>query len=86
MISSHRNPAQNDTFKDQTRIYIEPVKRLAFAGSGVRTVGGGGGVRGSTSSPLTVEKKVKSSLFATIRFFFRAEVVFFCAISNLLIM
>ena len=31
MIASHRNLAQNDLFKDQTVIYIEPVKRLAFA-------------------------------------------------------
>ena len=31
MIASHRNHAQIDTFKDQTQIYIEPVKRLAFA-------------------------------------------------------
>ena len=31
MIASHRNLAQIDTFKDQTQIYIEPVKRLAFA-------------------------------------------------------
>ena len=31
MIASHRNLAQMDTFKDQTQIYIEPVKRLAFA-------------------------------------------------------
>ena len=31
MIASHRNLAQMDTFKDQTQIYIERVKRLAFA-------------------------------------------------------
>ena len=31
MTANHRNLAQIDTFKDQTQIYIEPVKRLAFA-------------------------------------------------------
>ena len=31
MITSHRNLAQIDTFKDQTQIYVEPVKRFAFA-------------------------------------------------------
>ena len=31
VIASHRNLAQIDTFKDQTQIYIERVKRLAFA-------------------------------------------------------
>ena len=31
MIASLRNLAQIDTFKHQTQIYIEPVKRLAFA-------------------------------------------------------
>ena len=31
MIASHRNLAQIDTFKDQTQIYIEPVKQLAIA-------------------------------------------------------
>ena len=33
VIASHRNLAQIDTFKDQIQIYIEPVKRLAFAAS-----------------------------------------------------
>ena len=31
MIASHRDLAQIDTFKDQTQIYLEPVKRLVFA-------------------------------------------------------
>ena len=35
MIASHRNLAQIDTFKNQTQIYIEPAKRLAFAAPNV---------------------------------------------------
>ena len=31
MIAIRRNLAQIDTFEDHTQIYIEPVKRFAFA-------------------------------------------------------